>query len=233
MIRTAIVTEWEWAASHTKRFRVQVEGSGEFRFRPGQYVLVSAEGAPAGKSGAYSIASPPRSGNRLELCLNRVEGANSFSQFLFELSVGARLKLEGPFGDFTLRDPVRDSLFVATGTGLAPIRSMIQSLAECGCPAELTFLFGVRDESSILFRAEFEELARRLPAFRFVPTLSRPGEHWKGTTGYVQEHILRLLAGRRGVDVYICGLKAMVDEVRGQLQASGHDAGAVFYEKYD
>ncbi len=75
--------------------------------------------------------------------------------------------------------------------------------------------------------------AARHPAFRFVPTLSRPGEHWKGTTGYVQEHVLRLLEGRRDVDVYICGLKAMVDDVRSQLEASGHDRAAIFYEKYD
>jgi CDP-4-dehydro-6-deoxyglucose reductase len=98
---------------------------------------------------------------------------------------------------------------------------------------KFTLLFGVRYEKNLLYRAEFERLEAEHSNFRFWPTLSRPEAHWRGRTGHVQAHLAEALEGRHDVDVYICGLKAMVDDVRARLKASGFDRKRILYEKYD
>jgi NAD(P)H-flavin reductase len=84
-----------------------------------------------------------------------------------------------------------------------------------------------------MYGSEFEALARRFPHFRYWPTLSRPDPGWRGRTGHVQTHLNEALDGRRDVDVYLCGLKAMVDDVRRLLKERGLDRKQIFYEKYD
>jgi CDP-4-dehydro-6-deoxyglucose reductase len=98
---------------------------------------------------------------------------------------------------------------------------------------QLTLLFGVRYRNSIYYGDEFEALAKRHSNFRFWPTLSRPESSWSGRTGHVQTHLLEALGDRRDLDVYICGLKAMVDDVRGILKGLGFDRKQIIFEKYD
>jgi len=133
---------------------------------------------------------------------------------------------------FVLRQPPRDSLFVATGTGIAPFRAMLLGHLNEASPA-FTLMFGVRFESHLMYRNEFEDMARRFPQFRFWPTLSRPELGWGGRAGHVQAHLAEALGERHDVDVYLCGLKAMVDDVRRILKEMGFDRKQVFYEKYD
>jgi NAD(P)H-flavin reductase len=94
-------------------------------------------------------------------------------------------------------------------------------------------LFGVRHEHTIYCRDDFDELARNHPNFRFWPVLSRGDSSWSGRTGHVQSHLSEALAARTSLDVYICGLKAMVDDVRGILKESGFDRKQIIFEKYD
>ena len=94
-------------------------------------------------------------------------------------------------------------------------------------------LFGVRHEQSIYYRDDFETLRKQHPNFRFWPTLSRADESWSGRTGHVQVHLLEAIGERRDLDVYICGLKAMVDDVRAILKAMGFDRKQIIFEKYD
>ncbi len=142
-----------------------------------------------------------------------------------------------PLGYFVVRNPQRDAVFVATGTGIAPMRSMLESMLDAGLshddPRQLTLIFGVRYEHSLLYRDEFERLAAGHPNFRFWPTLSRPEPSWTGRTGHVQRHLAEAVGERRDLDVYICGLKAMVDDVRVMLKGMGFDRKQIIYEKYD
>lgn len=231
MRHEATLIDSRLCAPHTKRLIFRVEDCERFDFRPGQYVSLTHSVQGVEITRPYSIASPPRGDNTLELCLNVVE-TSRFAKFLFQLPAGERVRLEGPSGDFGLRTPPRDSLFIATGTGIAPVRSMLQHLVAVSA-VDTWLLFGVRFEKGILFREEFERLAAEHPNFRFIPTLSRPGEGWHGATGYVQEHLERTLNGRRNVDAYICGLKAMVDEVARTLEQLGFPHDSIRYEKYD
>ncbi len=82
-------------------------------------------------------------------------------------------------------------------------------------------------------RDEFERLDCDNPNFTFIPVLSRPEENWTGRSGHVQPHVLEIVGDRRDLDVYICGLKAMVDDIRRLLKQAGLDRRRIIYEKYD
>jgi CDP-4-dehydro-6-deoxyglucose reductase len=180
---------------------------------------------------AYSIASAPSETNRFELCLNLVhEGL--LSPRLFEMKPGETVEIRPPLGMFVLRNPPRDVVLIATGTGIAPFRSMLKAgLSETS--QAFTLVFGVRHESHLVYCEEFEEMAGKFQHFRFLPTLSRPTESWSGRTGHVQAHLQEAIGERRDVDVFLCGLKLMVDDVRNMLKEMGFDRKQILFEKYD
>ena len=227
----AKLIEWVEIAPGVRHFVFEAPQLERLEFVPGQFVSLSDTVASRNITRAYSIASAPGNSNRFELCLNRVEGG-AFSPHLFELSAGDAVNMQPPLGTFTLRQPLRDSLLVATGTGIAPFRSMLKAVLQEHSRA-FTLLFGVRYESHLLYRQEFEALARQYPQFRFWPTLTQPGADWAGRTGRVQAHLSEAIGGRRDVDIYLCGLEPMVDDVRQILKGMGFDRKQIRYEKYD
>jgi NAD(P)H-flavin reductase len=142
-----------------------------------------------------------------------------------------------PLGYFTLRHPGHRSVFIATGTGIAPFRSMLLEHLPKTHP-RITLLFGVRYEQGLLYRDELEHLAKQYESFHFMPTITRPTETWTGRTGRVQAHLDEALALQSyedpsTLDIYICGLKEMVDDVRAELKKRGFDRKQIIYEKYD
>lgn len=200
-------------------------------YLPGQFISITEDVQGKHVTRAYSTASAP-SGNRFELCLNLVPDG-MFSPVLFSMQPGDSIHIREPLGYFTWRVPVSDSILVATGTGIAPFRAMLGSYLHAGGDRSVTLIFGVRYEEGVLYRSEFEELARTHSNFHFCPTLTRPGETWTGRTGRVQAWTLKALGERRDMDVYICGMKAMVDDLRTQLKSAGLDRKRIIYEKYD
>ena len=231
MEQKARLLEFRDIAPEVRHFVFEVDEVERFDFRPGQFVSLSDEVGGRKVTRAYSLASPPN-GNRFELCLNRVK-LGAFSPHLFSLRPGGTVPMKGPYGSFTLREPIRDAVFVATGTGVAPFRSMLFDgrLWEAG--KDYALILGVRHPDAILYREEFEALEREHRNFRFLPVVSRPDAEWRGRTGYVQDHVLEAVGGRRDIDVYVCGLKEMVNEVRRLLLEHGFDKKQIIYEKYD
>jgi ferredoxin-NADP reductase len=227
----AKLISWVEIAPGVRHFVFEAGELQRLDFVPGQFVSLTDSIAGRAITRAYSIASAPGEGNRFELCLNLVDGG-AFTPHLFELSPGDVVDMPPPLGTFTLRRPLRDSLLVATGTGIAPFRSMLQAELRSGSPA-FTLLFGVRHESHLLYRQEFEEMARDFPQFRFWPTLTQAGAAWTGRTGRVQTHLGDAIGGRTDVDIYLCGLRPMVDDVRQILKGMGFDRKQIRYEKYD
>ncbi|MCL5743092.1 MAG: FAD-binding oxidoreductase [Acidobacteria bacterium] len=218
-------------APEVRHFVFEVAGTDRVSFAPGQFVSVTEKIGGREVTRAYSIASPP-DGRRIELCLNRV-AAGLISPHLFGLHPGDSVRVSAPLGHFVPREPLRDSVFVATGTGIAPIRSMLHHILAHGAERRLTLLFGARYPSGLLYRQEFEALARQHENFLFLPTLSRPDKSWGGRSGHVQEHLDVALSGSLDNDVYLCGLRAMVDDVRTVLKRKGFDRNRIIYEKYD
>lgn len=218
-------------APDVRHFVFDVPEVEQLPYLPGQFVSFTREFNGKLVTRAYSISSPPAS-NRFELCLNRVQDG-IFSPWLFECPPGSTVDMKGPLGYFTMRYPPVESLLVATGTGIAPFRAMLLQHVPTHPDRRIDLVFGVRYEHGLLYREDFERLAREYPSFRFHPVLSRPGEDWPGRSGHVQPHALELLGERRDIDVYICGLKAMVDDLRARLKETGLDRKRIVFEKYD
>jgi ferredoxin-NADP reductase len=233
----ARLTRSIFLASQTKHLELAVEGLDEFHFTPGQFVSIK-QPKPDGKehTRAYSIASPPRGDATFDLCLNRVD-RGFLSNWLCDLEEGTIVRFHGPHGLFTLRQPQKDAIFIATGTGIAPIRGMVHWLfekPERNRGHEYWLVFGTRFEHSIYYRNEFERIRRENPSFHYLPTLSRGGERWTGRRGYVQDHVREIVRGRGDMQAYICGLHQMVNANREMLKEEmGWDRKQIVFERYD
>ena len=179
----------------------------------------------------YSIASPPGQQGRVLLVLNLVQGGPG-STYLFSLRVGDETQFKGPTGAFYLRDdPARDLLFVATGTGIAPLRSMLYALSERGgFPRQVTLYWGLRSKRDLYYQDELEALARAHPNFSFVTTLSRPEEGWAGERGRVTPLVEARIASVQNLAVYLCGNEGMIKDVTAVLQKKG--LCPIYREKY-
>jgi NAD(P)H-flavin reductase len=249
-------------------FLWDVEGVENFHYLPGQFVSAMAEDAKGKmQTRAYSIASAA-SGNHFELCVNRVENG-FFSNHLADLTdlpPGAAIQFHGPHGHFLLQEPITDSILVCTGTGIAPMRAYAQWLfpPESGPLAgpdrsngkHIWLVYGTRHETDIYYQDEFEALARRVPNFHYLPTISRGLDSWTGLRGHVQVHISKIIeerAARLGqplpappvdpaipaaglkfdIYCYICGLNFMVSGVRELLDGYGWHKKQIVFERYD
>lgn len=234
---TARLTRSILLSDKTKHLEFDVPELSTFDFVAGQFVSIR-EPKPDGKeiTRAYSIASPPRGNNTFDLCLNRVD-EGFMSNYLCDLEVGAEVHMHGPHGHFILRDGRKEAVFIATGTGIAPFRGMAQWLfADPARHQERNFwlVFGTRYPQDIYYREEFEKIAAENSNFRYIVTLSRAGDEWTGARGYVQDHVRRIVNGRKDMEVYICGLNAMVSSVREMLKTElGWDRKQIVFERYD
>jgi len=220
----------------TKHLELEVSGVPRFGFVPGQWLSVKAN-TPDGEeiTRAYSIASRPPENGHVAFCLNRVQDG-FMSNYLCNLDEGAKIAFQGPFGDFILRPPLRDTVFIATGTGIAPFRSMLHWLLadhDRHRGHQFWLLFGARREQDIYYRQEFEHLAAAHANFHFLPTLSRGAPEWKGLRGYVQQHLPEIVGTRSDMLAYICGLDKMIKANRKLLKSLGWDRASTRYEKYD
>lgn len=238
-------------------FEFAIEDLESFDFKAGQFISTVAVD-PTGKTQtrAYSIASAP-SKNRFELCVNRVEGG-FFSNHLADLAdmpVGDTLQVHGPYGHFVLQQPVTDAIFVATGTGIAPMRGFTQWLFPEDGPdrsegKQIWLVYGTRHESEVYYSDYFEALAKKHPNFHYISTLSRAQESWTGNRGYVQQYVEEIVKVRGGganipddtpkdqlpefsIYTYICGLNNMVSAVRTMLASHGWHKKQIVFERYD
>lgn len=211
-------------------------------FEPGQWVsarLPVSVGDQEAIKRSYSIASAPRGTPRFELAVTRVKDGPG-SAWLCDLALGAVVPFVGPHGFFTRRaTDASPALFVATGTGMTPMRSMLHAAVAAGATTPVRLLFGVRREADLIYRGELEAVAGEHPFFCLVPTLSQPAEGWTGRRGYVQTHVrdqweALVALGQGAPHAYVCGLERMVGLVRELLRKDmGVSRQQVHTERYD
>jgi ferredoxin-NADP reductase len=204
----------------------------------GQYLdlIVPTAGGLAFRR-SYSIASAPDAARPevFEVAVTRVERGPT-SEALHALALGGVVEVEALRGTFlrTEDDRARPSLFVAAGTGLAPIRAMLTEDVQRPHGPPLVLLFGCRTSADLLWGDELADWERTCERFRLHVTLSRPPSGWTGLEGHVQRHAGTLGRELPGVRVYVCGLSAMVDDVIGRLERDeGMPRAALRYETYD
>jgi NAD(P)H-flavin reductase len=194
----------------------------EIVFKAGQFISFEIIPAEATRSVVrpYSIASPPQQDQVIRIVLNRVPGGIG-SSFLFGLNPGDRLTFKGPVGSFYVRDLTRDLLFVATGTGIAPIRSMILGLLHHGHKGSIRLYWGLRSQRDLYYQEELERLGRQYPNFASTVTLSRPEGDWQGPEGRVTRLVEEGVQSVKNLAVYLCGNNAMIRDVTALINQKG------------
>jgi CDP-4-dehydro-6-deoxyglucose reductase, E3 len=232
-LRTATLRTARMLTSNVRE--LTFDAGKDFVWKPGQWIsLRMSLGDETTLARSYSIASTPREDCTFDLAVTRVENGPG-SNWLHACQPGTSLSITEATGFFTLPDTLeRPLLMVATGTGVAPIRAMLQEVQRRGNTVQTVLLFGVRTQEDILYADEFRSMASQNPWFRFEVTLSRPDDGWTSRHGYVQTHLAELTQFLKPCDVYACGLNAMIREVRRTLKEElGLTRDQIHTERYD
>ncbi len=205
----------------------------EIKFFPGQYMDFQVPGTEETRS--FSMANTPNRDGLFEFVIKIYPGG-LFSEYLAEkVQPGDQLRVEAPFGTFTLRESrTSDLLFVGGGAGMAPMLGLLRSMAERGVRRRVTFYYGARTSADLCFTDELAELGGRLTDFAFVPALSHAPDDdgWAGERGMVTEVVRRRETNLAGVDAYVCGPPPMVDAAVATLTALGVSENNIFYDKF-
>jgi propane monooxygenase reductase subunit len=206
----------------------------QINFFPGQYVDIIIPGTEATRSFSMANTSSRESG-QLEFVI-KIYPDGLFSHFLdSQLAPGDRLNLTGPFGVFTLREGHDvDLIFVGGGAGMAPILSLLRSMAERGIQRKATYYYGARGRRDLCFEKELRALEETLPAFRYVPALSEPaeGDAWDGEVGLITDVVTRHEADLKSAHAYVCGPPPMVEAAMPLLTRLGVPQKHVYYDKF-
>jgi len=188
---------------------------GQIAFKAGQFISFEVVHPRLNQpvTRPYSIASPPSQRDQVTLLLNLVPNGPG-STYLFSLREGDETQFKGVTGSFYLRDEdERDFLFVATGTGIAPIRSMLYDLLDKNFPRSITLFWGLRSQKDLYYQDELATLAKRFASFTAVATLSRPENGWHGEVGRVTTLVEDRIASVKNLAVYLCGSSGMLKDV--------------------
>lgn len=198
-------------------------------FAAGQYM--SFQVTAAGDRRSYSIASTPAITHGFELLIDH-EPAGLGAQYFQSLQIGEEIKALGPLGLFQLDQSESSYAFVATGSGIAPIRSMIlQLLQHQHSQKQITLYWGLRNATDLFWHAEFQELVRSFPNFRFHPTLSRGPQEWPLCRGRVTD-CLSIHEVDNTAGYYLCGATAMITDVKAVLLNRSIPETAIHHEKF-
>jgi propane monooxygenase reductase component len=229
----AEVASIEAVTHDMRRLVLRLVEPTEIKFFPGQYVDITVPGTEQSRSFSMANTSSRETGE-LEFVI-KVYPDGLFSHFLdTELKVGDRLDIQGPFGVFTLRDSEADLVFVGGGAGMAPILSLLRTMAERGIRRKATYYYGARRRRDLCFTEELRALEDVLPGFRFVPALSEPTEEdaWDGEVGLVTDVVKRYEAKLAGAHAYLCGPPPMVEAAMPVLGGLGVEEKRIYYDKF-
>ena len=216
--------------------RVTVELDRPMEFIAGQYAEITAPHMTDSRDYSFAAACEPSGSRQLQFYIRHTPGG-TFTDWLFgESRVGEPLKVAGPMGDFWLRPADAPVLCVAGGSGLAPIKALLEAAVRSSIARDVVFLFGARTQRDLYDRDTIERLGGYWSAgFRFVPILSHEPEDsdWQGARGLVTDYITAAEAPRLGQShAYLCGPPGMIDAALEALAGAGIDDSHIHYDKF-
>lgn len=212
--------------------RLKLPKGETFNYLPGQYIDFLLDD---GRRRSFSIANAPREAvNELELHL-RVTPQGRFAHWVLqEMPEKAILRFEGPLGAFYVReDSERPLVFVAGGTGFAPVQAMLEDLLARGRTRPLHLFWGAREQRDLYRDTKIREWTAAHPALRYTPVLSEPDADWMGERGFVHEAVLRAYPSLMGYEAYLSGPPVMVRAGKLAFVKAGLDADHLFYDSFD
>jgi NAD(P)H-flavin reductase/ferredoxin len=230
MQREARIESMRPLSEDVMQLMLSLPGGERMDFGAGQYINILLEG---GQARAYSFANAPHDNALIELHVKLFPGGLFSPRVFTSLKVGDTLSIEGPFGRFTLRPGDRPILLVATSTGFAPIKSIVEDAFHRGVRRPMRLYWGVRRIADLYMREECERWQREHDNFTFIPVLSRePAPEWTGRKGHVDTAILADFPDLRGHEVYICGSVQLVSNAVPAFLAQGLDEGSCFTDAF-
>ncbi len=209
---------------------LKIPGAETLQYLAGQYIdLIHPEFEPR----AFSIANAPSNSSLIELHVRLVDDGK-FTHFVFnELAEKSLLKIEGPKGDFYLREnQTNPIILVAGGTGFAPVKAIIEHAIATEIPREIHLYWGVRDTMDFYLNLP-EKWSAEHPNIHFTPVLSEPNATWKGATGYVHQRILQDFSDLGNCEIYACGPPAMVKAAAQTFAEKGMNPKQFFSDAFE
>ncbi|TFI47603.1 CDP-6-deoxy-delta-3,4-glucoseen reductase [Diaphorobacter sp. DS2] len=218
-VRVAALTR----ASHdVMQVRLQLPAADTFRYHAGQYIeFILRDGARR----AYSMANAPHTQEGapgVELHIRHMPGGRFTDHVFNAMKEKEILRVEGPFGSFFLReDSDKPMVFLASGTGFAPIKALIEHMQHKGITRPATLYWGGRRPANLYMDGWIRERLAALPNLRYVPVVSDalPEDGWAGRTGFVHQAVMEDIADLSGYQVYACGAPIVVDSARAAYSA--------------
>jgi len=221
----------------TRELRLKLAEGEEINFKAGQYIQFTAP--PYGENPepvyrAYSVSSPPSEKNAVETIVRLVPGGICTTYIFEVLAEGDEVSINGPYGEFFLQDSDAEIIFVAGGSGIAPIKSILHQMAEGKIPRKRTFFYGVNSLKDLYHVETMKQFERDVPDFTYVPSLARPApeDKWEGETGLVTEVLDRHIKAGRNMEAYLCGSPGMIDVSIEVLKKKGFTEDRIFYDKF-
>jgi CDP-4-dehydro-6-deoxyglucose reductase len=201
-----------------------------FVYRPGQHMnIMLADGSHR----SFSMASPP-DGNVADFHVRRIPGGRFTDGLLPRMQPGDLLDVELPHGTFRYHEEdYRSLVMVATGTGLSPIKSILEALMDDpDCPPVWLY-WGMRAEEDLYLHGEIAEWGRRLYEFNYVPVLSRASASWPGRRGHVQDAVLNDHADMSEHSIYLCGSPNMISDAKKAFLARGASVDHIYVDGFN
>ncbi len=216
--------------------KLQLPGNQNFQYRPGQYIDFILSG---GLRRSYSIANAPHALGHpptIELHIRHMPGGRFSDHVFAALKPKDILRAEGPFGSFCLRlGSAKPIILLASGTGLAPIKAIIEQLQAQPLDRPVALYWGCRGRADLYLDDWARALPAQIPGLRYLPVLSepQPGDQWQGRTGLVHQAVMLDHPDLSGHEVYACGVPAMVDAAQRDFHAlCGLPAEAFFSDAF-
>jgi len=218
---SAVVQEKKQLTKTVFQFTFLVD-QPDFSFTPGQYGTVIIDTTTRRQ---YSFASAP---NELPTCTVVIDTTpqGPGSKYFENLKIGDSIRMLAPLGLFVPKDSPRKKIYVATGTGIAPFRSMVRS----GYQGSL--YWGLRFDEDIYWKEEFDALVGQLTGFEFYLCLSKPSPQWQGLTGHVTEKVMELEKNLQNCDFYLCGNSNMISELEKRLLEAKVPKEQIFLDRF-
>jgi len=196
------------------------------KFKAGQYLNVLLDG---GLERCFSMANPPHESDGVELHVRYLAGGVFAEQLFNTLKPGDVVNVRLPFGDFYLREGTAPIVLLAGGTGLAPIKSIVEDALRKGSTRPMRLYFGGRTKELLYMHDLCERWSREIPGFVYVPVVSTADPAWTGRTGLVHQAVLDDLPDLSGHAVYACGAPPMIAAAREAFERDGRLDPAAFY----